>query len=115
MSDTLKSVFKVSTGGTELIPLEVENSSTTSFTILSILICNVSSSDFTFNLYISDMAPNHIADNAPLYLYQSQSLPGQATFIHNDKLVMMNEERLVLTTTGGTDVKIHISYLEHTA
>jgi hypothetical protein len=115
MADTLKSVFKISTGTTELIPLVVGTSSTTSFTILSILLCNRDTSAHTFNLYISDMAPNHIGNDAPLYLYQTQPLPALATFIHNDKLIMMNEERLVLTTSGGTNVNIHISYLEHTA
>ena len=115
MANTLKSVFKISTGTTELIPLTVPTSATTTYTIFSIVLCNRDTSNHTFNLYISDMAPNHIGDNAPLYLYQTTSIPSLATFIHNDKLVMGNEERLVLTTTGTTNINIHISYMEHTA
>ena len=116
MADTLKSTYAVSISGSVVTLLSVTDNSTEKLTVISLSLCNTVSTDRTFDMYIKDPNNNHGAGAHTLfYIYQDESLPGLATFIHNDKIVMQQDEELGIVLNAGTDTNIHCSYLEQTA
>ena len=117
MGDLLRSIFKKSVSGSALTLLDVEDVSTEKLTVISLSLCNTNATiDRTFDVYIKDPNNNQAAGaNTLFYLYQDESLPSKATFIHNDKLVLRQDEELTIVVNSGTDTHIHCSYLEQTA
>ena len=117
MAETLKSNFEVSNGTTEVKILDGAGSGIV-YTILSISICNTrSGDDETFDLFIDDVNGTYGSSGEHFYLYMTQSLPALSTFVHNDKLVLTDDDELVFVmddNTNGTDVDIAITYLEQT-
>ena len=117
MAETLKSNFKVSNWPTEVKILDGAGSGIV-YTILSIVICNGSSGDDeTFDLFVDDVNGTYGSSGDHFYLYMTQSLPALSTFIHNDKLVLTDDDELVFVlddNTNGTDVDISVTYLEQT-
>ena len=117
MAETLKSSFKVSAGTTEVKILDGAGSDII-YTILSISICNTrSGDDETFDLFVDDVNGTYGSAGAHFYIYMTQSLPALSTFVHNDKLVLSDDDELVFVmddNTNGTDVDIAITYLEQT-
>ena len=118
MAETLKSNFKVSAGTTEVKILDGAGSGIV-YTILSIVICNGrSGDDESFDLFVDDVNATYGGSSGDhFYLYMTQSLPALSTFIHNDKLVITDDDELVFVmddNTNGTDVDIAITYLEQT-
>ena len=120
MADTLRSNLDISAGTTDVELSTVANSATTYQTILSISLCNThATQDHTFDLYIKDVIGGHDGGgaNTQYYLYMTQSLPALATFVHNDKIMLQNDEELWMVLdsgTQGTAVHIVTSYLEQT-
>ena len=121
MADTLRSNFDISDGTTAIELSTVADSTTTYQTILSISLCNTSTSvDHTFDIYIKDVDGGHDGGgaNTLYYLYITQSLPALSTFIHNDKIMMQDNEELymVLDSNSSPVNSVHIitSYLEQT-
>ena len=119
MAETLKSNFRKTNGTTEVILLDGAGSNII-YTILSVVICNSrSGDDETFDLYINDVNgtyPDTSAGN-DIYLYMTQSLPALSTFVHNDKLVISDDDELTIVlddNTNGTDVWCSVTYLEQT-
>ena len=119
MAETLKSNFRKSNGTTEVKILDGAGSDIV-YTILSIVICNErSGDDETFDLILNDTNGTYpdTTSNQNVYLYMTQSLPALSTFIHNEKLVISDDDELVFVMdddTNGTDVSISITYLEQT-
>jgi len=117
MAETLKSNFKVSNGTTEVKILDGAGSGIV-YTILSISICNTrSGDDETFDLFIDDVNGTYGSSGDHFYLYMTQSLPALSTFIHNDKIMLQNDEELYMVLdsgTQGTAVHIITSFLEQT-
>ena len=117
MAETLKSNFTASAGTTEVKILDGAGSGIV-YTILSIVICNGrSGDDETFDLFVDDVNGTYGSSGDHFYLYMTQSLPALSTFIHNDKLVLTDDDELVFVlddNTNGTDVDISVTYLEQT-
>ena len=117
MAETLKSNFTASAGTTEVKILDGAGSGIV-YTILSIVICNGrSGDDETFDLFVDDVIGSYGSSGDHFYLYMTQSLPALSTFIHNDKLVLTDDDELVFVlddNTNGTDVDISVTYLEQT-
>ena len=117
MAETLKSNFKISAGTTEVKILDGAGSNIV-YTILSIVICNGrSGDDETFDLFVDDVNGTYGSSGDHFYLYMTQSLPALSTFIHNDKLVLSDDDELVFVlddNTNGTEVAIAVTYLEQT-
>ena len=90
MVDTLKRTIIKSVSGSAVKIIDGAGSNII-YTVLSISICNVSSSvDNTFSLWIDDV------DNSGTnyYIYRLQSLPAQSTFLHNDKSKIIKRQKL---------------------
>ena len=117
MAETLKSNFEISAGTTEVKILDGAGSGIV-YTILSIVICNGrSGDDETFDLFDDDVNGTYGSSGDHFYLYMTQSLPALSTFVHNDKLVLTDDDELVFVmddNTNGTDVDIAITFLEQT-
>tara|TARA_Y100000034_G_scaffold114254_1_gene150185 strand:- start:199 stop:522 length:324 start_codon:yes stop_codon:yes gene_type:complete len=79
------------------------------YTVLSISFCETAGNDETFDLYINDDAGGTV-----YYIYKSQSLPANSTFIHNDKIVLMATDELTAITASAADVDVVVSYLDQT-
>ena len=112
MADTLKSfgIAYSSSASTWQAICTVPNTSGTYRTVLSISICNT---HHTVNVTF-DMALNK--SGTRYFIYQDQSLPGGATFIHNDKIMMEQADIIQLLVPQGTaDIEMVTSFLEQTA
>jgi len=121
MGDVLRSNFDISNGTTAVELSTVADSTSTYQTILSISLCNThATQDHTFDIYIKDVDGGHDGGgaNTLYYLYITQSLPALSTFIHNDKIMMQDNEELymVLDSNSSPVNSVHIitSYLEQT-
>jgi len=118
MADTLKNDMQISNAATEKSFATVPNSATQKHTIISVSLCNINTTTaHTFDMYVSDIAGNHLSAGNPCRIYKTQTIPPKSTFIHSDKIVMEDRETLRITIdTGGsaTDVHINCSYLEQT-
>ena len=75
-------------------------------TVISITICEIAGADETFDVV-------HTVDggSSPIFIYKTQTLPANATFVHNDKMVLTAGQKLGITaSSGNTDVLV--SYLD---
>jgi len=118
MADTLRSNFDISDGTTAIELSTVADSTSTYQTILSISLCNTSTSvDHTFDIYIKDVDGGHDGGgaNTLYYLYITQSLPALSTFIHNDKIMMQdNEELYMVLDSNSSPVNSYHYFLSRT-
>ena len=112
MADTLKVAFATITqasgnsSGQDL----VLTGTNPACTVLSVSLCNThATNDETFSMSVKD------GDSTEYFIYSVQSLPGGATFIHNDKIILMNGDTLnVVAPSGSADIDVVVSYLEQT-
>ena len=77
-------------------------------TVLSVSICEIAGAAELFDLWVSVSG-----GGTPFYIYKNQSIPANATFIHNDKIVIDDTNELwckVSTGTGSLDVVV--AYLQ---
>ena len=107
MADTLKNEFGIAKTDTAY---EETVGSGETWTILSISICNTEAADdATFDVYVDTDG-----SGADAYIYKGQSLPGGATFIHSDKIVLTTGQKLGFVASSGQDIDVFTSYLEQT-
>lgn len=105
MADLLKNQFGIAKTDTAY---EITVGGSKAWTILSISICNTEADDdATFDLYVDTDGAG-----ADAYIYKAQSLPGGATFIHSDKIVLSAAQKLGFIATASQDIDVYISYLE---
>ena len=79
-------------------------------TVLSVSICNTEASDDgTFDMRVRDDGAGE-----GYYVYKTQPLPSEATFIHNDKIILLPNDTLVVNSSAGQDIDVVVSYLEQT-
>ena len=112
MADTLENSFSQTGTATSEIACTGTISSAEVFTILTISICNSQTADTTFDLWIDP------ASGSNTFLYQDQSLPGQSTFIHNSKIVMLAGDVLKISSSvglSGDGIQVAASYLKQTS
>ena len=109
--ETLKRVYHLgSTGDLTSITSLIDGVTTGhTYTVLSVSLNNNSSSvDATFDMgvWIGGTGANVII------IYDDQSLPAKATFIHNDKIVLAAGDDLFFQTPTDWDIDIYVSYLD---
>jgi len=77
-------------------------------TVISISICEIAAAAELFDLWVGASG-----GGSPFYIYKNQSIPGNATFMHTDKIVVDDTDELwckISTGTGSLDVIV--SYLQ---
>ena len=79
------------------------------YAILSVLICETAGAAETFDLYVDD--DDGGTDH---YIYKTQALAANATFVHNDRIVIEGTDMLGFITQSSADVDVVVSYLEQT-
>ena len=90
----------------------IDGASSTTYTVLSITICEIGNgSGKNFNVWRADAG----GSTNRRYLYYEQPIPGKATFVHNDKLVLeATQELWVSAPAGSSSLDVVVSYLEQT-
>ena len=106
-SELLKVALKPTCSNSEV--KLIDGASGHTYTILSITICETAGNAETFDLYIDDGdgGTDH-------YIYKTQALGANETFIHNDKIVLEATDMLGFITASSADVDVVVSYLEQT-
>ena len=76
-------------------------------TVISISICETAGNDETFNVL-------HTAGGggSGVYIYRTQSLPANTTFIHGDKIVVDDTDEIWVQAGGTADIDVIVSYLQ---
>ena len=88
----------------------IDGSASTTYTVLSISLCNTSGNDRTFSMWHSDAGSANSAK-----IYEDQSLPAKSTFIHNDKIVLeASDELWVNASASSSTINYVVSILEQT-
>ena len=76
-------------------------------TVISISICETAGNDETF-----DVLHTAAGGGSGVYIYKGQSLPGGATFIHSDKIVVDDTDEIWVKAGGSADIDVIVSYLQ---
>ena len=79
------------------------------YTVLSVTICETAGAAETFNLLIDDGG-----GGADTYIYHTQALGANETFVHNDRIVMEATDHLSIITGSSSDIDVCVSYLLQT-
>ena len=87
----------------------IDGTSGHTYTVLSISICETAGAAETFNLYVMDDGGG--TDN---YIYHTQALGANATFVHNDRIILEGTDELGFITGGSANVDVTVSYLDQT-
>ena len=87
----------------------IDGASGHTYTVLSISICETAGAAETFNLYVMDDGGG--TDN---YIYHTQALGANETFVHNDRIILEGTDMLGFITASSADVDVVVSYLEQT-
>ena len=107
MADTLQESGLTVTDATGAIL--VQGATDKRMTVLSISICETAGNAETFSLYRTDLD----GSSHPKFIYHTQALPANSTFIHNDKIVLgATTELWCASPSGSADIDVHASYLE---
>ena len=87
----------------------IDGASGHSYVVLSITICETAGAAETFDLYVDDGdgGTDH-------YIYKSQAIGANETFVHNDRIVLEANDMLGFITGSSADVDVVVSYLEQT-
>ena len=87
----------------------IDGASGKTYVVLSISICETAGNAETFDLYVDDGdgGTDH-------YIYKTQALGANETFVHNDKKVLEATDMLGFITASSADVDVVVSYLEQT-
>ena len=78
-------------------------------TVLSVQICETAGEAETFNLLIDDGG-----GGSDTYIYHTQALGANATFVHNDRIVMEATDHLSIITASTSNIDVCVSYLLQT-
>jgi len=114
MGDLLKNTFAVITGSTGTAGNEdaVLTGASIGCTVLSVSICNTTSTDGEFNMRFKNED-----SNSPSYsIYYKQSVPAGATFIHNSKICLDAGDTLnfIEPNNDASSFDVVVTYLEQT-
>ena len=87
----------------------IDGASGKTYVVMSISICETAGNAETFDLYVDDGdgGTDH-------YIYKTQALGANETFVHNDKIVLEATDMLGFITASSADVDVVVSYLEQT-
>ena len=78
-------------------------------TILNITLCETAGAAETFDLYVDD--DDGGTDH---YIYKSQAIGANETFVHNDRIVLEAGDMLGIITANSADLDVVVSYLDQT-
>ena len=106
MADILKTSFTIVSNSSAEVDILTAASNQT-YTILSISICERAGADEAFNLFIKDDGGTD-----DYYIYDSQSLPAAATFIHSDKIILLTGDVLTIQFDSAATAHVVIAYLD---
>ena len=120
MADRLKSTMKRSLASQgQQVLYAVADNSTSQSVILSVSVCNTASGDLAFTMRTKDPNDNWgYGANTVFHIYVNQSLPGYSTFIHNDKIILNQDEELIFIVPSpysSADIEIITTLLEQTS
>ena len=77
-------------------------------TVLSVSICEISAAAELFDLWVGVAG-----GGSPFYIYKNQSISANATFVHNDKIVIDDDDELWCKISTGTgNIDVIVSYLQ---
>ena len=76
------------------------------YTILTITMCEASSSSETISIYIEPSGSGQVI------LYRNIALPTAGTFVVNDKFVMTGTDHLVLYSSDTSNIDCLVSYID---
>ena len=79
------------------------------YTILSISVCETAGAAETFDLYIDDGG-----GGTDYEILSDQAIGANATFIFNDRLVLVEEDHLCAASASSANVDVVVSYLDQT-
>ena len=87
----------------------IDGASGHTYVVLSISICETAGAAETFDLYVDDGdgGTDH-------YIYKSQAIGANETFVHNDRIVLEATDMLGMLTANSADLDVVVSYLEQT-
>jgi len=87
----------------------IDGASGHSYVVLSISICETAGAAETFDLYVDDGdgGTDH-------YIYKSQAIGANETFVHNDRIVLEATDMLGMITANSADLDVVVSYLDQT-
>ena len=80
-----------------------------SYVVLSVSICETAGAAETFDLYVDD--DDGGTDH---YIYKTQAIGANETFVHNDRIVLEANDMLGIITASSADLDVVVSYLEQT-
>ena len=87
----------------------IDGASGHTYVVLSISICATAGAAETFDLYgdDGDGGTDH-------YIYKSQAIGANETFVHNDRIVLEATDMLGMITANSADLDVVVSYLDQT-
>ena len=106
-SEVLSVALKATLTDSEHVLINGVNGHT--YTILSITFCETAGAAETFDLFIDDGG-----GGTDYEIYSDQALGANETFVHNDRLVLTDEDHLVAKTASSAAVDVVVSYLDQT-
>ena len=106
-SELLKVALKPTCSNSEV--KLIDGASGHTYTVLSITICETGNAAETFDLYVDDGdgGTDH-------YIYKSQAIGANETFVHNDRIVLEATDMLGMITANSADLDVVVSYLDQT-
>ena len=87
----------------------IDGASGHTYVVLSISICETAGAAETFDLYVDDNdgGTDH-------YIYKTQAIGANETFVHNDRIVLEATDMLGMLTANSADLDVVVSYLDQT-
>jgi hypothetical protein len=86
----------------------IDGASGHTYVVLSISICETAGNAETFDIYVDD--DDGGTDH---YIYKSQAIGANETFVHNDRIVLEATDMLGMIASAG-DLDVVVSYLDQT-
>ena len=86
----------------------IDGASGHTYVVLSISICETAGNAETFDIYVDD--DDGGTDH---YIYKSQAIGANETFVHNDRIVLEGTDMLGMIASSG-DLDVVVSYLDQT-
>ena len=106
-SELLKVALKPTCSNSEV--KLIDGASGKTYVVLSISICETAGAAETFDLYVDD--DDGGTDH---YIYKTQAIGANETFVHNDRIVLEANDMLGIITASAADLDVVVSYLEQT-
>ena len=104
MADRLLTKRTNITDGTGAVVMDGVGSD--SQTVLSVSICEIAAAAELFDLWVGASG-----GGSPFYIYKNQAIPANATFIHNDKIVVDDTDQLCVKSGGAANLDVIVTFL----